>query len=148
MSQHPIRSFRDLEVWQIAMDLVVSVYKVANRFPSSEKFELSAQVRRAAVSVPSNIAEGHAQRRSRKTYLRHVRIALGSLAELDTDIELAVRLQMVSALDVQSVVVEIRRTGQLLHGLARALNRQQLNTAMVWVAVLGSASILGALLLQ
>jgi 23S rRNA-intervening sequence protein len=72
MSQHPIRSFRDLEVWQIAMDLVVSVYKVANRFPSSEKFELSAQVRRAAVSVPSNIAEGHAQRRSRKTYLRHV----------------------------------------------------------------------------
>jgi four helix bundle protein len=148
MSQHPIRSFRDLEVWQIAMDLVVSVYKVANRFPSSETFELSAQVRRAAVSVPSNIAEGHAQRRSRKTYLRHVRIALGSLAELDTDIELAVRLQMVRALDVESVVVEIRRTGQLLHGLARALNRERLNTAMVWVAVLGCASILGALLFQ
>jgi four helix bundle protein len=146
MSNKPIRSFRDLDVWQVAMDLVTSVYRVANRLPASERFELSAQIRRAAVSVPSNVAEGHALRKSRKSYLRHVRIALGSLAELDTDIELAVRLGLINPADVTTLVDDIRRTGQLLHGLARSLRRPWQATTAVLALTLGVALCAGLFL--
>src|SRR4051794_26869316 len=89
-----ITSFRDLRVWQAGMTLVERVYQCTARFPSSEVFGLSAQMQRAAVSVPSNIAEGHTRAYTRE-YLHHVAIALGSLAELQTQIELALRLGFV-----------------------------------------------------
>jgi four helix bundle protein len=78
-----IDSYRDLTVWQAAMKLVKHVYEQTGRFPSNEQFGLTSQLRRAAVSIPSNIAEGHA-RESTKEYLHHVSFALGSLAELET----------------------------------------------------------------
>jgi four helix bundle protein len=124
VSDRTIRSFRDLDAWQAGMSLAMAAYALASRLPSTEKFELSSQVRRAAASIPSNVAEGHAQRRSRKIYLKHVRIALGSLAELDTNIELALRLRMLERADVEPLVERISQTGQLLHGIARALERE------------------------
>ena len=115
-----IRSFRDLEVWRASMDLVVEVYALAHALPQSERFQLCAQIRRAAVSIPSNIAEGHARRG--KAYRHHVLIALGSQAELDTQIDVAVRLGYVRGPDVAPCVETLGRIGQMLHALERSLN--------------------------
>ena len=83
-----INNFRDLRVWQSGMELVVQVYRLTQSFPREEQYGLTSQMRRAAVSVPSNIAEGHA-RESSKEYLNHLSIVQGSLAELQTQIEIA-----------------------------------------------------------
>ena len=85
------RPHEQLDVWQDAMELVVQTYRFSQSFPSSERFSLTAQIRRAAVSIPSNIAEG-AARRSTPEYIRFLSIARGSLSELSTQIQIAVRL--------------------------------------------------------
>jgi four helix bundle protein len=129
-----IVSFRDLDVWNVGMDLVVTVYDVASRLPQTERYELSAQIRRAVVSIPSNVAEGYAYRGRR--YLHHVRIALGSLAELDTQLEAAVRLGLLGPDVVAGVGGQLDRTGQLLHGLLRSLLLGLLKQAATGAAVL------------
>jgi four helix bundle protein len=91
--------------------------------------ELASQIRRSATSVPSNVAEGHAHRGNR-THLRHVRIALGSLGELETQFELALRLEFIEAPGLGVAVGQVARTGQLLHGLERALKRRRLRNAI------------------
>lgn len=116
-----IRSFRDLDVWQSGMDLVLLAYDVSDYLPDAERYGLRAQMRRAAVSIPSNVAEGHAFRTRPKAYTRHVRIALGSLAELETHIEIALRLKFLTAVNLKQTKATVERTGQLLHGLLRAL---------------------------
>ncbi|RYG99583.1 MAG: four helix bundle protein [Alphaproteobacteria bacterium] len=83
--------FQNLKVWQLAMDLVVAIYEATAEFPASERFGLTSQIRRAAVSVPSNVAEGNG-RTSRKEYAYHVSVASGSLRELQSQIILAGRL--------------------------------------------------------
>jgi four helix bundle protein len=113
-----IKNYRDLEAWQIAMEAVLKTYDVTAEFPALERYGLSSQMRRAAVSVPSNIAEGQA--RSGRASLNHVAIALGSLAELDTQLEVAVRLTYVSlarTADLRNLIGSDRR---LLYGLRRA----------------------------
>lgn len=85
------RPHENLQVWQDSMTLVEAMYKFSSRFPETERFGLTSQLRRAAVSVPSNIAEG-AARRSRPEYLRFLSIARGSLSELDTQHQIALRL--------------------------------------------------------
>src|SRR6266567_5234689 len=90
-----IRSYRDLEVWQKAMRLAEICYERIAGFPSREMYGLVSQIRRAAVSVPSNIAEGHS-RRTLQAYLNHLSIALGSQSELETQIELSCRLKLLS----------------------------------------------------
>jgi len=85
------RPHERLEVWRDAMDLVEAVYRFSNSFPDSERFGLTSQIRRAAVSIPSNIAEG-AARRSTPEYLRFLSIARGSLSEMDTQQQIACRL--------------------------------------------------------
>jgi four helix bundle protein len=120
MSKPQIRSYRDLEVWRAAMDLVVLVYRLAVLLPANERFELSAQIRRAAVSIPSNIAEGHARRG--KSYRYHVVVALGSTAELETQIEVAARLGFVAPSDTAELTTAIASVGQMLHGLKRSLD--------------------------
>jgi four helix bundle protein len=115
-----IKSYRDLDAWQAAMDLVLLVYGVVPTLPPSEKYELARQVRRAAVSIPSNVAEGQGQGPGAR-YRHHVRIAMGSLAELETQLELCVRLKFIERRVLNSVQVQLGRTGQLLHGLARSL---------------------------
>lgn len=86
-----VASFRDLRVWQVGMELVQGVYEATAAFPHHELYGLTNQIRRAAVSIPSNIAEGHT-RESTREYLQHVSVAQGSLAELQTQLEIATRL--------------------------------------------------------
>jgi four helix bundle protein len=88
------RPHEDLDVWQEAMALVESIYACSSRFPDSERFGLTSQIRRSAVSIPSNIAEG-AARKSRPELIRFLSIARGSLSELDTQLQIAVRLKFV-----------------------------------------------------
>ncbi|HEY3319507.1 MAG TPA: four helix bundle protein [Planctomycetota bacterium] len=90
-----LQSYRDLLVWQKAMDLVVSIYTLSRSFPNDERFGLTSQIRRASISVPSNIAEGYG-RSHRGEYLHHLSIARGSLMEVETDLLAAVRLAFVT----------------------------------------------------
>lgn len=86
-----VKSFRDLDVWHLGVELAETVYRVTAEFPKSELFALSSQMRRAAVSIPSNIAEGRS-RNSTREFLHFLSISKGSLAELETQLELAIRL--------------------------------------------------------
>jgi four helix bundle protein len=112
--------YRDLHVWQRAMDLVVDSYDHTNGFPRSEQYGLASQIRRAAVSIPANIAEGHC-RRTTRAYLNHVSIALGSFGELQTCIEIATRLQFVSTSSSEKWIAPCDEVGRLLYGLHRSL---------------------------
>jgi four helix bundle protein len=118
-----IVSYRDLEVWQVAMTLAEHCYALTSRFPKAEQFGLTAQIRRASVSIASNIAEGHA-RRTRPAYLYHLHIAAGSQAELDTQIELAHRLGFTGDSETIDARDRIASVGRLLHGLIRALEQK------------------------
>ena len=135
----PILSFRDLEVWQVSMDLALEVYRITASFPADERFGLTSQLRRAGVSIPSNVAEGHA-RKSDGAFLNHVRIALGSLAELGTQLEVATRLDYLDGERSAMVFREVDRSRQMLHGLRRSLERKR--AAVVSSALL--AWLLGA----
>ena len=86
------KAFRDLKVWQRSMDLVERIYEISTEFPQDERFGLTAQLRRAAVSVPSNIGEG-SRRKKRKAFLNHLDIALGSQGEVEVQLEIAQRLR-------------------------------------------------------
>src|SRR5438105_11866370 len=86
-------SFRDLKVWQQAMLLVEDIYRISKTFPGDERFGLTSQIRRSAVSIPSNIGEG-GRRKRRKVHLNHLDIALGSQGEVDVQLEIARRLAM------------------------------------------------------
>ena len=115
--------YRDLEVWQKGMDLVEACYRLTISFPKEELYGLTSQIRRASVSIPSNLAEGHS-RRSTGAYINHVSIALGSHGELETCIEIAVRLGFVSSTDVKAVVTQCGSVGRLLYGLHKSLERK------------------------
>jgi four helix bundle protein len=118
-----IKSYEDLDVWKRGIDLAVRAYEVAGVLPSSERYEMSSQLRRAAVSVPSNIAEGHA-RRHPKPFLYHVNIALGSLAETVTLLIIANRVGFLSATRLDQERRDIDTIGRMLHGLARSLEER------------------------
>jgi four helix bundle protein len=119
-----ISHFRDLDVWQRGMDVVEAVYRASARFPKAEAFGLSSQVRRAAVSVPSNIAEGHT-RASTKDYLNHISIAQASLAEVETQLEIASRLGYVASEDLDRILGQATILGKQLYALRDALLRRQ-----------------------
>ncbi|MBA4018412.1 MAG: four helix bundle protein [Pirellula sp.] len=113
------RGYQDLIVWQKAMDLVELVYCESASLPSDERFGLTSQIRRAAVSVPSNVAEGNA-RSSDRDFARFLEIALGSLAELETQILLAVRLGMLNQERCTPILTLAAQVGRLLTGLHRS----------------------------
>ena len=116
-----MRTYRDLEAWQVGMSLVERCYGVTATFPGDERFGLTAQLRRAAVSIPSNLAEG-ACRRSPNAFRNHVSIALGSHAELETCLEIAFRLGYLST-EAKNETLELSdSTGRLLNGLHRGLD--------------------------
>jgi four helix bundle protein len=140
-----IVSYRDLEAWKAAMNLLLATYAVARQLPQTERFELSAQMRRAAVSVPSNIAEGQATGPGGR-YRHHVRIALGSLAELDTELEAVRRLEYSSEEALRVVAEHLAQTGRLLHGLDRSLRRRHF--AISWLTLCGLFCFGGTLLLS
>jgi len=118
-------SYRELVVWQKAMSLAESAYAVAGLLPDSERFGLSLQIRRAAISVPSNIAEGH-ERRSRAEYRRFIAIACGSLAELETQLELANRLYRIGHAAVTPATLLADETGRLLRSIERSLREPRI----------------------
>ena len=99
----PIRSYRDLNAWKLSMKLAEGCYRFTETLPKSELFGLAAHIRKSAVSIPSNVAEGHS-RRSRVAFANFVGIAMGSLAELETQIELARRLGMGQEEDAVSLL--------------------------------------------
>jgi four helix bundle protein len=119
-----VNSFRDLHVWQKAIDLADSVYAATGNFPRDERFGLSSQLRRAAVSIPSNIAEGRAIGGGR--FLHHLRIALGSEAELETQIELAKRRGYVTDATAASLTASAAEIGRMLHSLHRNVKAQEI----------------------
>lgn len=135
MTADPILNYRDLDAWNVAMELCVMAYRVAGLLPRSEQFELSSQMRRAAVSVPSNIAEGHAFGTPTRCIFR-LRVAVGSLGEVDTQFEVAVRLKFVAESDLTRARTELTRTRQLVHGLLRAKIAQVLKTTGKTLALL------------
>ena len=102
------------------MDLVVEIYRLCENFPSVERYGLSAQMQRAAVSIPSNIAEGQA-RKSRGAFLNHLSIAGGSLAELETQLMLAQRLGFCSELACKTLLGSTEEIGRMLSGLKNSL---------------------------
>ena len=117
-----IKSYRDLEVWRLAMDLAQRCYEVTAEFPKREIYGLASQIRRAAVSIASNIAEGHS-RRTRQAYLNHLSIALGSQSELETQIDLSCRLGFISKQSSDEILSQAGRVGRMLHALIASLER-------------------------
>jgi len=113
-------SYRDLTVWQKAMDLSVEVYRLSASFPRDERFRLTSQVTRAAASVPANVAEGNA-RGTRKDYAHFVSIARGSLAETETFILLAVRLGYIDNAQAAPVLALANEVGRMLNVLRSRL---------------------------
>lgn len=114
-----MREHKDLIVWQKAMDLVVAVYKLTGAFPKSEVYGLASQMQRAAVSIPSNIAEGQGLKQT-QAYLRHLAIANGSLTELETQLEIARRLGYLVVAN-NSIIEQAGEVGRMLAGLRRSL---------------------------
>ena len=117
MAEH--RTYRTLLAWQQAMELVLIAYPLAARLPAIEKYELASQIRRAVTAIPANIAEGRERRG--KGYLHHVRIAIGSLAELETHIEVAILLQYLESKEIEPFLQKSASVRQLLYGLRRSL---------------------------
>ncbi len=119
----PTQGYRDLLVWQKSMALVKDIYKITAGFPSEEKFGLTSQMRRAAVSVPSNIAEGQA-RNTTGEFVQFNSYAEGSLAELDTQLTLAVELDFLPAEKADLGLDSIAELRRMLNGLRRSITGQ------------------------
>jgi four helix bundle protein len=121
-SPQPIRDYKDLHVWQKGMELAKQVYLLTNRFPSEEKFGLISQMRRAAVSVPSNIAEGQA-RNTTGEFVQFVSHAEGSAAELDTQLGLSVALGYCVVEDLSEVFQLPTDVQKMLKRLRQSLTK-------------------------
>jgi len=119
----PVKNYQDLIAWQRAMDLVEKVYALTQRFPKEEVFGLTAQLRRAVVSVPSNIAEGEG-RKSKPEFVRFLSIAHGSLREVETQLLIAVRLHFITADDATEAQDLCGETGRLINGLINSLRKE------------------------
>ena len=115
-----IKCFQDLVAWQRGMDLVAALYQVTKRFPSDERFGLRAQIRRAGVSIPSNVAEGYGRRR-RDDYVRFLDIARGSANEIQTQLLIALRLDFISAEQMQPAMELVLQEQRILKGLVLGL---------------------------
>ena len=115
-----VQSYRQLIVWQRAMELVQSIYKLTKDFPKEEIYGLTSQIRQAAVSIPSNIAEGQG-RDSTKEFLHHPSISYGSLMEVETQILIAESLNYLKQEETKLILTKTAETGRLINGLTRSL---------------------------
>jgi len=118
MADH--RPHRELEVWKKAIDFVIEVYTITSEFPKSEVYGLTSQLRRASVSIPSNLAEG-AGRKGNKEFMQFLNIAQGSISELDTQLELAYRLEYINKQDYSNLINRLTEISKMLYGLAKTL---------------------------
>jgi four helix bundle protein len=118
-----VASYRDLSVWQRAMELVVVVYRLTAKLPREEIYGLRAQLQRASVSIPSNIAEGHA-RESTREYLRYLLVSRGSLAELETQLLLCLQLELLTNDDIEEALLLSDEIGRMIRRLQQSLTRK------------------------
>jgi four helix bundle protein len=118
-----VRSYRELVAWQKAMDLVESVYKTTSHFPKEELYALSLQLKRASVSVASNIAEGQG-RKGTKEFLHHLSIAYGSLVETETQLMIGHRLHFMTESQLNSLLQQTEEVCRLINGLSNALRER------------------------
>ena len=114
------RPHRKLDVWKKSMDFVKHVYQATEKFPKSEIYGLSSQMRRAAVSIPSNLAEG-AARKGKKEFRQYLNIAQGSISEIDTQIELSFILNFIEKNLYNDLMDELTIISKMLFGLSRSL---------------------------
>jgi four helix bundle protein len=115
-----IASYRDLDIWQLSMEIVVGIYRVTRAFPAEEKFGLISQLRRAAVAIASNIAEGHS-RLGAGEFRRFVSIARGSGAEVETQLAVAVALELIRADEIVTISSQLDRLSKMSFSLYRSL---------------------------
>jgi len=120
----PINSFKDLDVWQLGMTLVESCYSLTGTFPKEEIYGLSSQIRRSAVSIPANIAEGYGRDQT-GSFIQFLRIAQGSTRELETHLLIAARLKFSTSADVQVPSDQCDRVGRMLRALIRSLESRR-----------------------
>ena len=118
-----VRDYTELIAWQKAMDLVEAVYEASRDFPRDEQYGLTGQCRRAAVSIPSNIAEGQG-RKSTKEFLYHLSVAHGSLRELETQLAIASRLKYIKVEYFQQLMLRSAEVGRLINGLSNSLSKR------------------------
>jgi four helix bundle protein len=118
-----IQSFRDLVVWQKGMVLVPEIYRLSKKFPKDELFGLTSQIRRAAVSIPSNVAEGRGK--SSKGEFQHFLHPMGSLAEVETQMIIAQNLGYLKAAETEPIMEIIAEVGRLLNGLLTSLKKKE-----------------------
>ena len=116
--------YSDLRVWQKSMDLVELIYRVTVMFPSAEKFGLTNQIRKAVVSIPSNIAEGHGRKFTR-AYMNNLSIAFGSLMELETQLRIACRLGYLQESSLNELLTQCDAIGKMLSGLIASLRKTE-----------------------
>jgi len=117
-----MRDFRKLEIWKNGIDIVKQVYKLSHKLPAEEKFGLKSQITRAAVSVPSNIAEG-CSRNSEIEFKRFLEIAIGSLFEIETQLIIIVELELVVTKDTENLMVLIQKEGRMINSLINKIKK-------------------------
>lgn len=117
------RNFRDLKVWQLGMQLAEDAYRLSQQFPKQETYGLGSQIQRAAVSIPANIAEGHAIG-STKDFARFLGIAQGSLAELETYLMLAMRFKYGDPAKIQAILNRCAEEARMLRGLRKSVRNR------------------------
>ena len=117
----PLFSYKDLIVWQKSMDLVTEIYAVTQKFPKEERYGLTSQMRRSAVSIPSNIAEGR-RRGTKKDYANFLRTSYGSGSELETQIEICKRLPIMQEYNYQKADALLNEVMRMLHVMIKNLN--------------------------
>lgn len=118
-----MKSHEDLDAWRLAVELATDVYQATKAFPKDEVYGIVAQMRRAAVSIPSNIAEG-AARLSEREFGQFVHIALGSESELDTQLEIAKRVELARPEVLEKLTAATTRVGQMLRELSKSLRER------------------------
>jgi four helix bundle protein len=123
MATEPILSYRDLRVWQRGMELVESIYLITQSFPKTEIYGLASQLRRAAVSIPANIAEGHSREHTRE-FRNFLSIAQGSISELETEIEIANRLHYMTSEQCSVLLSQVAGLAKQIRSLREALAKK------------------------
>ena len=117
-----VKNYKELIAWQKAMGLVESIYRVSRSFPKEELYVLTSQLRRAAISIPSNIAEGQG-RRSAREFVNFLSIAYGSIREVETQIEIARRLGYIASDEATRMTDQMDEVGRLINGLSQSISR-------------------------
>ena len=115
-----IKNYRDLVVWQKAMDLTTMLYQIVRKLPKEETYALSDQMRRAAISIPSNIAEGFG-RNSTKEYTHFLYITKGSVCELETQLMLCVRIEYLTEIEIQPIMILLEEIGKMIATITKNL---------------------------